>query len=66
MTPASRFLLIAPLFFISASKGFLALLNVAKAAFHARARNGRTHLTVSEQAVLQVRALSRTDSNFLL
>jgi hypothetical protein len=33
----------------------------------ARARGmGRTHLTVSEQAVLQVRALSRTDSNFLL
>ena len=35
--------------------------------FLPRARGmGRTHLTASEQAVLQVRALSRTDSNFLL
>jgi hypothetical protein len=33
--------------------------------FHARARDGRTHLTVSEQAVLQVRALifDRTNRN---
>jgi hypothetical protein len=31
--PASRFLVIAPLFFISDSKGFLALLNVAKSRF---------------------------------
>ena len=38
-----------------------------RAAFLPRARGmGQTHLTVSEQAVLQVRALSRTDSNFLL